>query len=83
MRDRETIDCELRLLAAIRRVCHEHGGMLPSIGPVDELLTSVQRTAAGPARTWQSTRNAGPYTTPPHTKHVQVVCPPQHVPHGW
>jgi hypothetical protein len=33
MRDRETIDCELRLLTAVRRVCREHG-TLPSIGPV-------------------------------------------------
>lgn len=30
VRDRETIDSELRLLAAIRRVCRGHGGMLPS-----------------------------------------------------
>jgi hypothetical protein len=34
----ETIDSELRLLAAVRRVCREHSGVLPSIGPVDELL---------------------------------------------
>jgi hypothetical protein len=38
MRDLETIDAELRLLAAVRRVCREQDGMLPSIGPVDELL---------------------------------------------
>lgn len=38
MRDRETIDSELRLLAAVRRVCREYGGRVPSIGPVDELL---------------------------------------------
>ena len=37
MRDRETIDCELRLLTAVRRVCREHGTP-PSIGPVHELL---------------------------------------------
>jgi hypothetical protein len=36
--DRETIDSELRLLAAVRRVCREQDGILPSIGPVDELL---------------------------------------------
>jgi hypothetical protein len=32
-----TIDSELRLPAAVRRVCREHG-TLPSIGPVDALL---------------------------------------------
>ena len=35
MRDLETIDSELRLLAA---VCREQDGVLPSIGPVDDLL---------------------------------------------
>jgi hypothetical protein len=38
MRDRETIDSELRLLAAVRGVCREQDGVLPSVGPVDELL---------------------------------------------
>ena len=38
VRDRETIDSELRLLAAVRPVCREQDGVLPSIGPVDELL---------------------------------------------
>jgi hypothetical protein len=38
MRDRETIDSELRLLAAVRRVCREPAGAVPSMGPVDELL---------------------------------------------
>jgi hypothetical protein len=45
MRDRGTIDSELRLLAAVRRVCREQDGILPSIGPVDELLD--ERIAAG------------------------------------
>jgi hypothetical protein len=38
MRDLEVIDSELRLLAAVRRVCREQDGVLPSIGPVYELL---------------------------------------------
>ena len=38
VRDRETIDSELRLLAAVRRVCRDHGGPGATIGPVDELL---------------------------------------------
>lgn len=33
MRDLEVIDTELRLLAAVRRVCREQDGILPSIGP--------------------------------------------------
>ncbi|MDI3314168.1 MAG: DUF732 domain-containing protein [Mycobacterium sp.] len=37
MRDRETIDAELRRLAALRRSIREHGGT-PSIRQVDELL---------------------------------------------
>jgi hypothetical protein len=37
MRDRETIDSELLLLAAMRRSIHEHGGE-PSSRQVDELL---------------------------------------------
>jgi hypothetical protein len=38
MRDLEVIDNELRLLAAVRRVCREQDGVLPSIGPIDEPL---------------------------------------------
>jgi hypothetical protein len=38
MRDLEVIDSKLRLLAAVRRVCREQDGILPSIGSVDELL---------------------------------------------
>jgi hypothetical protein len=37
MRDRETIDSELRLLTAVRRSIREHGGE-PSSRQVDELL---------------------------------------------
>jgi hypothetical protein len=37
MRDRETIDSELRLLAAVRPSIREHGGE-PSSRQVDELL---------------------------------------------
>jgi hypothetical protein len=42
MRDIETIDSELRLLAAVRRVCREKGWSPgPPIGPIDELATNV------------------------------------------
>jgi hypothetical protein len=37
MRDIETIDSELRLIAAVRRTIREHGGE-PSSRQVDELL---------------------------------------------
>jgi hypothetical protein len=37
VRDRETIDSELRLLAAVRRSMREHGGE-PSSRQVDKLL---------------------------------------------
>jgi hypothetical protein len=38
---------------------------------------------AGPTRTRQSIRSGGAYTIAPHARRVQVVCPPQHVLHGW
>jgi hypothetical protein len=38
VRDRETIDSELRLIAAVRRVCREYDGSVPSMTLVDELL---------------------------------------------
>jgi hypothetical protein len=45
-RDRDTIDSELRLLAAVRRVAAEHGAV-PSIRPVDELLDERREGADG------------------------------------
>jgi hypothetical protein len=55
VRDLEVIDSELRLLAAVRRVCREQDGVLPSIGPVDELPDERREldrnlTAAGSPR---------------------------------
>jgi hypothetical protein len=38
MRDVETIDSELRLVAALRRAARERGGPLPSIDVADALL---------------------------------------------
>jgi hypothetical protein len=38
MRDIETIDSELRLVAALREVARERGGPLPSIDVADALL---------------------------------------------
>jgi hypothetical protein len=38
MRDRESIDSELRLVAALRRAARERGGPLPSIDVADALL---------------------------------------------
>ena len=38
MRDRETIDSELRLLSAVRRTIRYEGGPMPTTAPMDELL---------------------------------------------
>jgi hypothetical protein len=38
MRDVDTIGSELRLLVAIRQVCRESGGTVPSIRLIDTLL---------------------------------------------
>jgi hypothetical protein len=38
MRDPETIDSELTLMAALRRAARERGGPLPSIDVADALL---------------------------------------------
>jgi hypothetical protein len=49
MRDIETIDSELRLVAALRRAARERGGPLPSTAPMDELLDErLAHLAAGP-----------------------------------
>jgi hypothetical protein len=53
-RDLETIDSELRLIAAVRRVCREYGGRLPSMTVVDELWWPPDlewKPDDGPART--------------------------------
>jgi hypothetical protein len=52
MRDLETIDSELRLLAAVRRVCREYDGRVPSMTLVDDLLDE-RRANRGP-RIWPS-----------------------------
>jgi hypothetical protein len=38
VRDLDTIDSELQLVAALRRAARERGGPLPSIGVADALL---------------------------------------------
>ena len=38
VRDWETIDSELRLLAAVRRTMREEGRPMPTTAPMDELL---------------------------------------------
>jgi hypothetical protein len=64
MRDLETIDSELRLLAAIRRLCREGGRPMPSIAPTDELLDERGRV--------EHTRPGRTVNTPTVT---QVECP--------
>jgi hypothetical protein len=46
MRDRETIDFELRLVAAFRRAARKRGGPLPSINLADALLDELGGLAA-------------------------------------
>jgi hypothetical protein len=43
VRDIETIDAELRLVAALRRAARERGGPLPSIDVADALLDETPR----------------------------------------
>jgi hypothetical protein len=50
VRDIETIDAELRLVATLRCAARERGGPLPSIDVADALLD--ERNAANPL--WQS-----------------------------
>jgi len=42
MRDIETIDAELRLVAALRHAARERGGLLPSIDVADGLLDELR-----------------------------------------
>jgi hypothetical protein len=49
MRDTETIDSELRLVAALRRAARERGGPLPSIDVADALLDERSCAAREPA----------------------------------
>jgi hypothetical protein len=53
VRDIETIDSELRLVAALRREARERGGPLPSIDVPDALLDErlrVERVGYNPPR---------------------------------
>lgn len=54
MRDLEVIDCELRLLLAIRKMAHEADGRTPNTARIDALLdersaTMALSTTVGPA----------------------------------
>lgn len=44
MRDREVVDSELRLVAAVRRAVVEAGGPAPDIAVVDQLLDECADT---------------------------------------
>ena len=47
MRDNDTIDSELGLVASLRRAARERRGPLPSIVVVDGLLDDAASTARG------------------------------------
>ena len=63
MRDLETIDSELRLIAAVRRVCREYDGRVPSMTLVEELLDERKlpdhRPASAAHPAGQSDRDVG------------------------
>lgn len=61
MRDVETIDAELRLMAAIRRSCRLLGLAPPSVHLIDKLLDERRdyRTAAGPCSIRQPSASGG------------------------
>ena len=46
MRDTETIDSDLRLVAALRRAVRKRGGPLPSIAVADALDERRERTGS-------------------------------------
>jgi hypothetical protein len=50
MRDIETIDSDLRSVAAVRRTARERGGPLPSIDVADALLDERHGGAVRPRR---------------------------------
>jgi len=56
MRDIETIDSELRLVAAVRRTARERGSPLPLIDVVDALLDERRELTEWP---WQVSSSVG------------------------
>lgn len=47
MRDRDTVDSELRLVAALRYAARERGARLPSIDVADTLLDERREVTSG------------------------------------
>jgi hypothetical protein len=72
MRDPEDINSERRLLAAVRRSIRQHCGDRES-HLATNCSTSAYHTAAGPARTRQSTRGAS-HTAPLRTPGRSTTC---------
>jgi hypothetical protein len=77
MRDIETIDCELRLVTALRRAAQERGGPLPSIDVGDALLDERHELTE-----WATTHYDGMHVSPPtarshlplHSRWQSWVC---------
>lgn len=44
MRDPDTIDAELRLIAAVRRAIRDEGGPMPTTASMDELSAITDRS---------------------------------------
>jgi hypothetical protein len=58
MRDLDTIDSELRLVAALRRAARERGGPLPSIDVADALLDHRPSRGLGAQRGCRAAESA-------------------------
>jgi hypothetical protein len=59
MRDIDTIDSELRLVAALRRAARERGGPVPSIAVADALLGERARINGATVIQVQRSRSKG------------------------
>jgi len=71
-----------RLVISILAELHDLDGQSRGVPSETTRDDKRQRTAAAPTRIRQMGVSAGAYTTPPQSRHIQVVCPPRHVLHG-
>jgi hypothetical protein len=77
MRDKEVIDSELRLLAAVRWPIREHGGE-PSSRQIDELLDERNKLTARPASRGPRGRRNGRT----HRRGQMTITASRHPQHG-
>ncbi|HXY66016.1 MAG TPA: hypothetical protein VEI45_17070 [Mycobacterium sp.] len=58
MRDLDTVDSELRLVAALRGAARERGGPLPSIAVANARLDERREAVEGSTRRWEADAQA-------------------------